>query len=154
MIRWLTPPIALCLTVLLLIVVGSLDATAQTPLATANWPAYGGGNDAGRYSPLTQIDSDNVSQLQPAWTHHSGDYSDGRGEWAFTSLQVTPIVVDTTLYYCTPFGRVFALDAETGTERWVYDPQVKNKRSGLYPAVCRGVSWWSDPNASGTAGSP
>ena len=41
-----------------------------------------------------------------------------------TSFQVTPILIDDTLYYCSPFNRVFALDAETGAERWSYDPKV------------------------------
>ena len=110
--------------------------------ALASWPSYGGTRDANRYSPLAQINTHNVDQLQVAWVHNSGDYADGRGEWSFTSLQVTPIVTNNTLYYCTPFGRVFALDPETGAERWQYDPQLKNKRGGLYPAICRGVSYW------------
>ena len=80
-----------------------------------------------------------------AWTHRSGDFADGIVDWTYTSLQVTPIVADDTLYYCTPFGRVFALDPESGRERWVFDPEVRNKRSGLYPAICRGVSLWRDP---------
>jgi quinoprotein glucose dehydrogenase len=111
---------------------------------TAAWPSYGGSDNADRYSPLDQISEHNVEDLEVAWVHNSGDFSDGRGEWAFTSLQVTPIVNNDTLYYCTPFGRVFALDPETGEQRWVFDPQLENKRGGLYPAVCRGVSWWED----------
>ena len=108
------------------------------------WTAYGG-EQAGRFSPLTEINRGNVADLELAWTHRSGDFADGSGDWTYTSLQVTPLVADNTLYYCTPFGRVFALDPETGVERWVFDPQVSNKRSGLYPAVCRGVSLWRDP---------
>jgi quinoprotein glucose dehydrogenase len=116
--------------------------TAAGGVTTSGWPAYGGSKDANRYSALDQITVDNVSELEVAWTHNSGDYANGSGDWAFTSLQVTPIVTNGTLYYCTPFGRVFALDPETGRERWHYDPVVQNKRGGLYPAVCRGVSYW------------
>ena len=123
----------------------SLDASSADPSPPSEWLAYGGEN-AARYSPLQEINRDNVRQLEVAWTHRSGDFSDGTGDWAFTSLQVTPLVADNTLYYCTPFGRVFALDAETGAQRWVFDPQVQNKRSGMYPAVCRGVSMWQDPS--------
>ena len=88
-----------------------------------------------------------MGQLELAWEHRSGDFSDGSGDWGLTSFQVTPLVDDDTLYYCTPFGRVFALNAETGAERWQFDPRVQNRRSGVYPAVCRGVALWqaSDP---------
>jgi quinoprotein glucose dehydrogenase len=122
---------------------GAPEADHSFPSNTGKqpWLAYGGEN-AAKYSPMADINRDNVKQLQVAWQHHSGDISDGRGEWGFSSLQVTPLVRDDTLYYCTPFGRVFALDAETGAERWMFDPQVQNKHSGLYPTICRGVSLW------------
>lgn len=113
----------------------------------ANWPEYGG-SSAMRYSPLTQINTSNIDQLELAWEHRSGDISKGKDEdgnqteWAFTALQVTPIVTNDTLYYCTPFARVFALNPETGEERWSFDPELKTKRGGFYPAVCRGVSYW------------
>ena len=123
----------------------SLDENHLDTRPPSEWLAYGGSN-AARYSPLREINRDNVRQLEVAWTHRSGDFADGTGDWAFTSLQVTPLMADNTLYYCTPFGRVFALNAETGAQRWVFDPQVKNKRSGMYPAVCRGVSMWRDPS--------
>lgn len=113
----------------------------------AEWTAYGG-EKAARYSPLTDINRSNVSRLEVAWTHRSGDMSDGRGDWSISSLQVTPLVADNTLFYCTPFGRVFALDAETGAERWVFDPEIRNKQTGVYPAICRGVSLWRDPDDS------
>ncbi|MBB3046578.1 quinoprotein glucose dehydrogenase [Litorivivens lipolytica] len=108
---------------------------------TAEWPTYGGpGSD--RFSPLNEINIENVQDLEIAWRHDSGDKSDGSGDWSFTSLQVTPIAVNDTLYYCTPFGRVFALNPATGEERWVFDPEIKNTSGGYYPALCRGVSYW------------
>jgi len=109
-----------------------------------DWPTYG--NDAGgtRYSPLTQIDRGNVGRLRVAWTYRTGE-STG---WANTlvAFEATPIVVDGTLYLSTPFGRVIALDPETGAERWTYDPKVD--RSRPFPAaVSRGVSTWLDAAA-------
>ncbi len=123
---------------------------ARASTSAGEWPSYGGNIEANHYSVLDQITPANVDELEVAWTHNSGDFSNGHGEWSFTSLQVTPIVTNNTLYYCTPYGRVFALDPESGAERWVYDPQVQNKRSGLYPAVCRGVSYWQSAQAPDT----
>ncbi len=125
------------------------DPPSPGPMAT-EWTAWGGDN-AARYSPLADIDRGNVGELEVAWIHHSGDFADGSGEWTYTSLQVTPLVADATLYYCTPFGRVFALDAESGRQRWVFDPAVRNRRSGLYPAICRGVSLWRDEREPGAS---
>ena len=107
------------------------------------WPAYGGSEDATRYSPLTQIDPENVDDLEIAWVYHSGDFDDGTGGAKMPSaLQVTPILVDQSLVFCTPFNRVISLEAETGNERWVHDPEVDH--TGMYIINCRGVSAWRD----------
>jgi len=110
---------------------------------TARWPSYGGGFQALSWSPLTQIDRHNVKALRVAWVHHSGDISDGSGDTSRTSFQARPIVPNDTLYYCSGLDKVFALDPETGAERWRFDPQLRGRRlSGPYPLVCRGVSYW------------
>jgi quinoprotein glucose dehydrogenase len=121
------------------------DPAAERP--PQEWTTYGGDN-AARYSPLSDINGNNVDSLEVAWTHRSGDYADGSGDWGFTSLQVSPLMADGTLYYCTPFGRVFALDPETGGERWTFNPGIENRHSGMYPVVCRGVALWRDPAGS------
>src|SRR5205823_4947179 len=57
-----------------------------------------------------------------------------------------PIMVAGTLYLVSPFGRVFALDPQTGKQRWVYDPKVK--RSALVAIIGfiqRGLATWVDP---------
>lgn len=108
----------------------------------AEWPEYGGDKGGLRWSPLTQITPENVDDLELAWIHRSGDWHDLEGGLAPTSFQNTPLVVDGTLYYCTPRNRVFALDPETGEERWVYDPEVDISR--IYITNCRGVSRWVD----------
>ena len=87
----------------------------------ADWPAYGQDQGGSRYSPLTQINKDNVNHLRVAWTYRTGDVSDGtdasRGTKAAgpSAFEATPILVDGTLYLCTPFNSVIALDPETGT---------------------------------------
>ena len=108
----------------------------------ADWAAYGAVGGGGRYSPLTQITAENVNDLKIAWVYHTGDYSDGSTGIAPTSFQNTPIVVDGTMYLCTPFNRVIALDPNTGEERWAYDPEVDV--SQMYIQACRGVSTWLD----------
>jgi quinoprotein glucose dehydrogenase len=112
----------------------------------AGWPDYGGDAGGTRHSPLTQITPENVGALEVAWVHHSGDIEDGsHGMGMRSSYQVTPILVKDTLYICTPFNRVIALDAETGAERWSYDPHAS--REGAYNLNCRGVASWVDARA-------
>jgi quinoprotein glucose dehydrogenase len=109
----------------------------------AAWPDYGNGKDALAWSPLTQIRPANVGALALAWEHHSGDISDGSGDTSRTSFQARAIVPNGTLYYCSGLNKVFALDPESGAERWRFDPKLQNKKlGGPYPLVCRGVSYW------------
>jgi quinoprotein glucose dehydrogenase len=110
-------------------------------------PRYGGEGTI-HFSPHTQIDKGNVAGLEVAWTHRSGDYFDGSGRSGVTAGQAQPIVANDTLYYCSSFMRVFALDPETGEERWIFDPKLEAlKGEGPYPLQCRGVSYWEDPVA-------
>ncbi len=113
--------------------------------ASASWPFYGGDAAGRRYSPLDQITPANIAALELAWTHHHGDLADSDETRGKSSFQATPIVVGDTLYYCTPLNRVFALDPETGTERWVYDPEVDAAQ--IRNLTCRGVAYWADPAA-------
>jgi len=119
----------------------------------AEWPAYGGDPGGTRYSPLAGIDATNVERLEPLWVHRTGALAgrgDGRGPEV--AYELTPIVVGGTLYGCSPWNVVFALDPETGAERWRHDPGVD--RTGRYAnqAVCRGVTHWVDPEPAGSAG--
>ena len=117
--------------------------TPDAPLS--EWSAYGGDGGGQRHSPLTEINPDNVNRLAIAWAYHTRDMSDGTGEIASkSSFQATPILVDETLYFCTPFNRVIALDPETGMERWIYDPHIDLSAHYANDLVCRGVSTWLD----------
>ncbi|MFK7914082.1 MAG: hypothetical protein AB8B93_09225, partial [Pseudomonadales bacterium] len=84
------------------------------------WPAYGGDAGGGHFSQATEITRDNVASLEVAWTHRSGDFRGGLQSLTEavseelqgsrpTSFIGTPIMVEDTVYYCTPFNRVFAL---------------------------------------------
>ncbi len=113
------------------------------PGPEAGWPHYGGDRGGMRYSKATQISKGNVGDLELAWTHHSGDVSDGSDGTSRTSFNVTPLLVDDTLVFCTPMNRVIAVDAETGEERWAYDPvQRQTKLPDPHSRVCRGVAYW------------
>jgi quinoprotein glucose dehydrogenase len=131
----------LCATVALFVLGCSPELDYSGP--TADWLYWGGDEGATHYSPLTQITPENVHDLEVAWVHRSGDVYDGSGETAGTEYQVTPLVIDGLLYYCTPFARVFALHPETGEEVWSFDPDLQNlSPEGPYPLNCRGISYW------------
>jgi quinate dehydrogenase (quinone) len=108
------------------------------------WRYYGGDAGGRRYSPLTQINRENVSRLKRAWTYHTGE-TDRSGNQtdrhSVAPFESTPIVVDGVLYLSTPSNRVIALDAETGAEIWNYDPQADSGKPRSYYQH-RGVSFW------------
>ena len=109
----------------------------------AEWREYGADKGGLKYSPLNQITPDNVDRLVPAWEYRHGDISQGSASEAKTSFLATPLVADGSLFFCTAFSRVIALDAETGEERWVFDPELRTRSSsGPYPLSCRGVAYW------------
>ncbi len=127
-------------------VFGSTTMAQSVHSSSGDWPNYG--NDAGgmRFSPLAQINRENVAKLKIAWTFHVGDISDGSNGKKRSGLETTPILVDGTLYLTSAFNRVFAIDPETGKQLWVYDPMVElagNYGDGL---INRGVAAWLDPS--------
>jgi quinoprotein glucose dehydrogenase len=110
--------------------------------ANDDWVAYGGTGAGNRYSALDQITPQNVNQLQRAWEFHTGDVQRA-GDPAETTYEVTPLKVGDTLYLCTPHDLVFALDAETGREKWRYDPKIRQPPSQTTQHLtCRGVSYF------------
>jgi quinoprotein glucose dehydrogenase len=112
--------------------------------AGKDWIAYGGTYAGDRYSTLDQITPDNVHQLQMAWVFHTGDVR-GKNDPVETTYEVTPLKIDDTLYLCTPHDLVFALDAETGREKWRFDPQIKQPPfKDTQHLTCRGLSYY-DP---------
>jgi quinoprotein glucose dehydrogenase len=122
--------------------------TRGSDVAPAEWRYTEGAAGGGRYSPLTDINRDNVASLRVAWTYRHGDFSDGgnlpdhvnKG----TAFEGTPIVVDGRLIFTTPFNRVIALDPENGREIWVFDPRIDRKRRLANMYINRGVAYWSD----------
>lgn len=123
---------------------GVLVASALAAVAGAReWPHVGGDGGGQKHSPLDQINRDNVRRLEVAWTFDTADWSDGSELPSRSALEATPLVIDGVLYVPSPFSRLFALDAESGEQHWVFDPAIdKAVPRNLY--VNRGVSSWSD----------
>jgi len=137
-----------------------LCAVAAQGVAQApgdGWPSYGGDAGGTRYSRAKQITRDNVANLRQAWEYRTGDVSDGTGAISATSFQVTPILFEDTLYLCSPFNRVIALDPRTGTARWTFDPKVEIRKDNQSRKTdggalrCRGVAAWTDAEAPPSA---
>jgi quinoprotein glucose dehydrogenase len=119
--------------------------TDVPPGVVTDWPAYGSTAGGTHFSRANQITPQNVQHLIKVWEHRSGDIRQAGTEpgqfMSQSSLQVTPIVIEDKMYYCSPFNKVFALNAETGEELWAFDPQV-DQTADILPN-CRGVSHWS-----------
>lgn len=110
------------------------------------WPVWGGDAAGTRFSPLRDITRENVGQLRVAWEYHTGDSSELKAGSPPSSFLATPVLHDNTLFFCSGQSRAFAVDAETGQERWVFDSHARSSRQ--WTAKCRGVALWQD-NAPG-----
>ena len=115
------------------------DATAASayPAAGDDWPSYGGDPGGRHYSGLDQITPANVEKLQVAWTFHLGMLD----EHAKGSLEVAPLKVADTIYVCTAYNDVVAIDPVTGHQRWRFDAHIPQKGYGR----CRGVAYYKAP---------
>ena len=110
------------------------------------WPYVGADQANTRSSPADQVTPTSVNQLEQAWTWRPEERARpeyGTVPGSFTS---TPIMIDDTVYVSSNYNRVAALDAETGAERWVFDPRAYE--DGM-PALGggfrhRGVTAWRD----------
>ena len=108
------------------------------------WMMYGRDYGEQRFSPLTQLNADNVSQLGLAWY---ADLAERGGVY-----ETTPIVVDGRIFVTSPWSRVYAFDAKTGKRLWKYDPHVPGEYAvklccGI---VNRGVGVWKGKVIWGT----
>jgi alcohol dehydrogenase (cytochrome c) len=104
-----------------------------------NWLTYYGAYDAQRYSPLDQINAENVRKLSPAWVFQAG--SSGMHAGASTySFEASPLVVEGVMYVSGPDGKVWAIDAVTGEELWRYKHASPFDTSLCCGNVNRGVA--------------
>lgn len=118
------------------------------PIPAGEWHAYGRTAAGDRYSPLDQITPQNVGKLQVAWSYETGDVR-GPNDPEESTYEVTPLMVDGTVYICTPHDKVIALDAVTGKQKWVFDAHLKEPmKLTMQHLTCRGVSYF-DGTAAG-----
>lgn len=113
-------------------------------LHAQSWPCYGQDPGGKRFSALKQINDKNVRELSVAWTFRTGELATYAGTDALdkAAFEATPILIGRTLFFSTPSDRVFAIDAASGQQRWVYDPHVDLHRD-LSEISSRGVAAWN-----------
>ncbi len=97
-----------------------------------------------KYSPLNQINRDNVADLALAWEYHTGEVAPAGTTDSLIAFEDQPSLIEGNLVVCTPSRRLIALDPQTGEERWVYDP--KARKTGMQK--CRGIVNWIDNQAA------
>ena len=123
---------------------GDANQASSIPLAPAfnaadlyahagdDWITNGGGTTNDRYSTLTKIDTSNVGKLKVAWKIHLNS-----GGTRLYSQEATPVVYKGVMYISTGNDDVFALDAATGKQLWVYHSHIPVK---TITTVCCGFS--------------
>ena len=119
------------------------EMSARSGINTVNsatdWPSYGNSEKGTRYSPLDQINTDNVEGLELAWTYRTG---------AGGAFKATPLMVGELLFMCTGGNRILALNAESGALAWQFDPLIDSEhlsQSRYFTTGCRGVSYYEAP---------
>src|SRR5579864_1183417 len=116
-----------------------LSASAQVPFERirqaerepGNWLTYSGNYNGHRYSPLDQINAQNVARLKPAWVYQTTSVGE---------LETTPLVVDGVMYLTEPASNVTALDTRTGRPLWRYQRTVPKDVRVCCGQVNRGVA--------------
>ena len=132
--------------------IASIFALATMATQAADWPSYGGDNGSQKYSSLDQIAADNVSSLTTAWSWNSVDnatvannVANDNARATPAGYKATPIVVGDTMYVPTSFGRIVALDAVSGAEKWVFDTKAWEAGPPTNLGYnTRGVAYWEE----------
>src|SRR5262245_47645547 len=81
---------------------------------TSTWPTFGHDVSNNKFSPLTYIDTTNVSQLKEVWRYE--DTTEGSG------VYFNPVMMDKRVVGLMPSNKLVALDAFTGKLLWEFIP--------------------------------
>jgi quinoprotein glucose dehydrogenase len=115
------------------------NSNTYKPDDNGDWQVYAGSKKSIRYSSLKQIDTSTVKQLQVAWVHHTNDAD----VQASSQIQCNPIIVNGILYGTTPHLRLIALDATTGEQKWIFNPEkYLAGKMNFSQNNNRGVTYW------------
>jgi quinoprotein glucose dehydrogenase len=113
------------------------------------WEHWGGDRGGMRFSPLAAITPDNVDHLIKAWQFRTGDLEARAPDvMARTKSQATPLFVENSVIFCSPFNQVIALDPGTGVQKWRFDPKISTGTRVANRYNCRGVAYWVDDQAA------
>jgi len=122
----------------------STSAFPDTDQTQQSWSYFGGDAGGGRYADTSEININNVQDLELAWMYRVSDNGSNSASDVATA-ESTPIEVGGRLYFCTSTNIAIAVASNTGEEVWRYDPAVS-----LDPAthkVCRGVAYHSSDSS-------
>ena len=117
----------------------------------SEWQHYGGDAGGQRFVSHSEITPENVEQLEVAWQFQTGDMKEKADAMGDMALEVTPILVEDSLVFCTPFNKIIAIDPGTGKQKWSYDPEVPLDMGPANQFICRGVTYWQDKKAPADA---
>lgn len=128
--------------VVLLILSVESGCTTEPPVDLAGpqyreWSVYHGDKEGSQYSNLDQINVENVTELQVAWSFSTGDLTERTSQ-----IQCNPIIVERVLYCTSPQGKLVALGAGSGELLWMYDPFERMDVRSV--GTNRGVVYWED----------
>ena len=113
---------------------------------SVNWSSYASDKFNSKYSPLDQINKDNVENLTIKWTWDSPDNAlVNQFNFPVSIYQATPIAIDGILYVSSSSAIVSAIHGVTGETIWTYDPETYKSNAPAHGAfIHRGVSYWDD----------
>jgi glucose dehydrogenase len=118
------------------------QAKAKPSIPAGDWPLYSRDHSSTRFSPLAQINTQNVAQLKLAWSYRpeappapaDGGKGKGKGGGGGINTELTPIVVNGVMYVLAG-SRAIALEGDTGREVWRYNVtggQASNRAAGYW----------------------
>src|SRR5262249_28034146 len=117
--------------------VGTIDDNdlLKAGVNTADWLMYGRTYSAQRFSPLKQVNTQNVAKLIPVWTFQTG---------VLDGFECSPLVIDGIMYVTTPWNHAYAIDCKTGSQLWHYQKSLPENLALCCDAVNRGFAAWGD----------
>lgn len=121
--------------VFFVLILVSLMSCKTRSKENTTWRIYKADAGSTSYSSLDQINRENVTSLEIAWSFRPDDAPEGS---RYGKYECNPIVIDSILYATSPRHWVYAVDARNGKKIWSFDPFDGDRGGG----VNRGVTYW------------